>query len=65
LTYICRYAIGPLKGGVMKRTMIYLDDDAHMKLKYRALEERVTMAELIRRAVEAFLKKSKKGGRRR
>jgi hypothetical protein len=48
----------------MKRTMIYLDDDAHMKLKYLALEQRVTMAELIRRAVDQFLKKQK-GGRRR
>ena len=48
----------------MTRTMIYLDKDAHTKLKYRALDERVTMAELIRRAVEQFLKKGKKRGRR-
>lgn len=49
----------------MKRTMIYLDDDAHMKLKYLALDRRVTMAELIRRAVDQFLKKQNKGGRTR
>jgi predicted transcriptional regulator len=48
----------------MKRTMIYLDEEAHMKLKYLALDRRVTMAELIRRAVNQFLKKQK-GGRAR
>jgi len=45
--------------------MIYLDDDAHLKLKYLALDQRVTMAELIRRAVDQFLRKQEKGGRRR
>jgi len=66
LTYICRYATDlPEKGEIMKRTMIYLDDDAHLKLKYLALDQRVTMAELIRRAVDQFLRKQEKGGRRR
>ena len=48
----------------MTRTMIYLEEDTHSQLKYLALDERVTMAELIRRAVSEFLKKRKKGGRR-
>jgi predicted DNA-binding ribbon-helix-helix protein len=48
----------------MTRTMIYLEEDAHTELKYLALDQRVTMAELIRRAVHEFLKKQKKGGRR-
>jgi hypothetical protein len=48
----------------MTRTMIYLEKNTHTKLKYLALDQRVTMAELIRRAVEEFLKKQKKGGRR-
>ena len=54
-----------IKGEIMKRTMIYLDHAAHMKLKYLALDQGVTMAELIRRAVDQFLKKQKKGGRTR
>jgi len=47
----------------MTRTMIYLDKGVHTKLKYLAVDQRVTMAELIRRAVNEFLKQ-KKGGRR-
>jgi hypothetical protein len=47
----------------MTRTMIYLDKDTHIKLKYLALDQRVTMAELIRRAVDGFLKKQKGGQR--
>jgi predicted transcriptional regulator len=48
----------------MTRTMIYLEEETHTKLRYLALDQRVTMAELIRRAVQEFLKKQKKGGRR-
>ncbi len=45
----------------LKRTMIYLDAEDHRALSERAFEEsrtspqRVTMAELIRRAVKAYL----------
>ena len=48
----------------MFRTMVYLEKDNHTKLKYLALDQRVPMAELIRRAVSEFLHKQKKGGRR-
>jgi len=47
------------------KTMIYLKEDVHTRLKYMALDERVSMAELIRRAVDEYLKgRHKKGGGR-
>ncbi len=46
--------------------MIYLDEKVHTRLKYLALDQRVSMAELIRRAVDEYLKTiPKKGGRKR
>ena len=52
------------KGGTPKKTMIYLEVDVHERLRRRAFEERVSMAELIRRALDEYLKKDlKKGGR--
>jgi predicted transcriptional regulator len=51
------------KGVEIKKTMIYLDEDAHLRLKHLAVDERVSMSELIRRAVDEYLEKhSKKGG---
>jgi len=48
------------------KSMIYLDEKVHTRLKYLALDQRVSMAELIRRAVDEYLKKiPKKGGRKR
>lgn len=48
------------------KTMIYLEEDAHLRLKHLAVDERVSMAELIRRAVDEYLQKhSKKGGGKR
>ncbi len=45
------------------KTMIYLEEEAHTQLKHFAVDERVSMAELIRRAVDEYLKKTpKKGG---
>jgi predicted transcriptional regulator len=41
---------------MQKKTMIYLDEDTHTRLKYLALDQRVSMAELIRRAVAEYLK---------
>jgi predicted HicB family RNase H-like nuclease len=41
----------------MQKTMVYLDEDVHRRLRYLALDERISMAELIRRAVEQYLKK--------
>lgn len=45
----------------MKKTLIYLDEGVHRTLRYMALDEHTSMAELIRRAVDKFLKR-KKGG---
>jgi predicted transcriptional regulator len=42
---------------MQKKTMIYLDEDTHLRLKYMALDERVSMAELIRRAVADYMKR--------
>lgn len=54
------------KEGAIMKTMIYLDEEAHARLKHLAVDERVSMAELIRRAVDEFLKKYKqKGGGKR
>ena len=54
------------KGGEIMKTMIYLDQRVHTRLKYLALDQRVSMAELIRRAVDEYLKKiPKKGGRKK
>ncbi len=49
------------------KSMIYLDEKVHTRLKYLALDQRVSMAELIRRAVDEYLSKNypKKGGRKR
>jgi len=37
-------------------TPVYLDEDVRDRLKYLALEERVSMAVLIRRAIDLYLK---------
>jgi Ribbon-helix-helix protein, copG family len=51
------------KGVQIMKTMIYLEEDAHLRLKHLAVDERVSMSELIRRAVDEYLTKySKKGG---
>ena len=48
------------------KTMIYLEEDVHTRLKHLAVDERVSMTELIRRAVDEYLEKhSKKGGGKR
>jgi len=45
------------------KSMIYLDERVHEKLRNMAHRQRVSMAELIRRAVDEYLKKPKKGGK--
>jgi len=51
------------KGVKIMKTMIYLEEDAHLRLKHLAVDERVSMSELIRRAVDEYLRKyTKKGG---
>ena len=51
------------KGVNLMKTMIYLDEKVHEKLRNMAHRQRVSMAELIRRAVDEYLKKLKKGGK--
>lgn len=56
------------KGVKIMKTMIYLEEESHSQLKHMAVDEKVSMSELIRRAVDEFLSKKgvskKKGGRR-
>jgi Ribbon-helix-helix protein, copG family len=52
------------KGETTMKTMIYMDESTHTRLKHIAVDERVSMAELIRKAVDEYLGRhySKKGG---
>jgi hypothetical protein len=44
--------------------MIYLEDAVFERLRRLAFDERISMAEIIRRALDEYLKKNpKKGGR--
>ncbi len=49
------------------KTMIYLEEEIHNQLRHLAVDERVSMSELIRRAVDEYLSKrgvsKKKGGK--
>lgn len=38
----------------MTRTMVYLEDDLHRRLKHLAVERRTSLAALIREAVDAL-----------
>ena len=40
-----------------KRTQIYLDPEVHQRLKERAKEEGISLAELIRRMAKEYLRK--------
>ena len=52
------------KEGTPRKTMIYLEDAVFERLRRLAFDERVSMAELIRRALDEYLKKNpKKGGK--
>jgi predicted HicB family RNase H-like nuclease len=46
----------------MAEYILRYDDELHKKAKLRAVEEGITLKELIIRAVEAYLK-TKKGGK--
>ena len=54
------------KEGNIIKTLIYIDEEAHNRLKHIAVDERASMTELVRRAVDEFLKKypMKGGGKR-
>jgi hypothetical protein len=40
----------------MKKTIIYLEEETILRLKYMGLDQGLSMAELIRRAVAQYLK---------
>ena len=45
--------------------MIYLEDAVFERLRRLAFDERISMAEIIRRALDEYLKKNpKKGGKK-
>jgi len=51
------------KEGTPRKTMIYLEDAVFERLRRLAFDERISMAEIIRRALDDYLSKhSKKGG---
>ena len=53
------------KEGTPRKTMIYLEDAAYERLRRLAFDERISMAEVIRRALDEYLQKySKKGGKK-
>ena len=39
----------------MQKTMIYLPEEVHRRLRYLALDNRTSMAELIRNAIDRYL----------
>ncbi len=49
------------------KTLIYIDREVHNRLRHIAVDERVSMTELVRRALDEYLSKKypKKGGRKR
>ncbi len=54
------------KEEAIMKTMIYLNESVHLRLKHKAVDERTSMAELVRRSIDLYLKSSaKKGGRRK
>ncbi len=54
------------KEEAIMKTMIYLHDSVYLRLKHKAVDERTSMAELVRRAIDLYLNTSaKKGGRRK
>lgn len=53
------------KGVKIVKTMVYIEEEAHNQLRHLAVDERVSMSELIRKAVDEYLtkvKSKKKGG---
>ncbi len=53
------------KGAKFMKTLIYLDKDVHRRLKYLALDERLSSSEIIRRAVDEYLRRHYGGKRER
>ncbi len=53
------------KGVNLMKMLIYLDERVHRRLKYLALDERLSSSELIRRAVDEYLRRHYGGKRER
>jgi len=54
------------KEGTPRKTMIYLEDVVYERLRRLAFDERISMAEVIRRALDDYLKNIlKKGGKKK
>jgi Ribbon-helix-helix protein, copG family len=53
------------KEGTPRKTMIYLEEAVFEHLRGLAFDERVSMAEIIRRALDEYLKKYPKKGARK
>ena len=54
------------KEGTPRKTMIYLEDAVYERLRRLAFNERISMAEIIRRALDDYLKnKSATGGKKK
>ncbi len=55
------------KGVKTMKTMIYLEEEIHNQLRHLAVDDQVSMSELIRRAVDEYLSKrgvsKRKGGK--
>ena len=45
-------------------TLVYLDDAVRTRLKHLAVDERVSMAELIRRAIDEYLTRHQRAARK-
>jgi predicted transcriptional regulator len=43
------------------RTMVWLDEDVHTRLKHIAVDRRTSLAALVRQALAEFLKRHGKG----
>ena len=56
------------KGVKTMKTMIYLEEEIHNQLRHLAVDDQVSMSELIRRAVDEYLSKrvvsKRKGGKK-
>lgn len=44
---------------MLKKTMVYLEEEQHEALRILAFETKVTMSEHIRQAIDEYLKKIK------
>jgi len=54
------------KEGTPRKTMIYLEEEVFERLRRLAFDERISMAEVIRRALDDYLKTyPKKGGKKK